>query len=89
MTEAESLTLLERVRYFRAWASSRIDICRREELKFMRAARQHRDIPQIEAWSERRALLAALNVLGLVEINPQHLTWLAMRMVEDALGGVV
>lgn len=56
-----------RVRDMRAWALSRIEWCRREEAKFS-ASRDGRisagNIP-VEAATERRALQAVLNQLGL------------------------
>ena len=62
--------LTERVTDLRAWATSRIRACREQEEKFGNAW-QHREKhtlgpPQalVEAWSERRALQAVLDMLG-------------------------
>lgn len=57
------------VRDMIVWALSRIGHCRREEAKFGDgiAARQCGPLPQalIEAWTERRALTAVLEQIGV------------------------
>lgn len=52
-------------RTLRDWAKSRIEACRREEQKFGMAWQPKHGPPQalVEAWSERRALEAALREL--------------------------
>lgn len=62
--------MTDAVRDMVAWARSRIDHCRREEQKFGRA-NDLRQPPQalVEAWTERRALLAVLEQLG-IEVTP-------------------
>ena len=76
------MKLADAVRDLVAWAKFRIDECRRVEERYMTERVSHptpstvtvappRDIPQavVEAWSERRALLAVLAQLG-VEYPP-------------------
>lgn len=56
----------ERVEEMVAWARSRIDECRRQEVKFAPSIDPKSQPSQalIEAWSERRALQAVLRMLG-------------------------
>lgn len=58
MADENNRVLLERVKSLRAWARSRIDLCRREEQKFGAGS------ISIEAATERRALQAALRILS-------------------------
>ena len=46
-----------------AWAHSRIEECRRQETKFGSYEGKHPPQALIEAWTERRALQAVLNIL--------------------------
>ncbi len=64
------MSLVDRASEFRTWAVSRINHCRAQEVKFgnawqLREKHQHGP-PQalVEAWSERRALQAALQILS-------------------------
>lgn len=69
--------LADRVSDVRAWALSRIEECRKQERKFGKAW-QHREKhplgpPQalVEAWTERRALLAVLDMLQTGRLAPE------------------
>lgn len=59
----------ETVRDLRAWARSRLDVCRTQETKFVDAwalsDKHGRGPPQalVEAWTERRTLQAVLGML--------------------------
>ncbi len=62
--------LTDRVRELRSWAESRIRQCQEQEQKFGTAwtlrTKHTQGPPQalVEAWTERRALQAALNILA-------------------------
>lgn len=68
-TRAALVPLDDRVKELREWATSRIEECRRQEEKFGGAlwlrVKSRTQPPQalVEAWTERRALQAALRIL--------------------------
>lgn len=74
--ETERSPLADRVDDLRAWARSRISVCREQERKFADAWPESngKGPPQalVEAWTERRALQAVLEQLDLEAAAPHQ-----------------